>query len=107
MKMNSSAFIRSRCDENGKRSFSIHFIVDAISHGDDAPALCTLPTLEQAAMLCRYINGGNMDKQERESVSVALNVEAKAYRKRTQAATKVPETATNGGGGIAKNPGLS
>ena len=102
-----NAFIRSHCDENGKRSFSIHFIVDAIGHGDDAPALCTLPTLEQAAMLCRYINGGNMDKQERDSVSVALQVEAKAYRKRKKTVAKVPETATNGGGGFAKNPGLS
>ena len=106
--MNSSAFIRSHCDESGKRSFSIHFIVDAISRGDDAPALCTLPTLEQAAMLCRYINGGNMDTQERESVSVALMGEERAYRKKQKkAVAKVDKTATNGGGGIAKNPGLS
>ena len=34
-----SAFIRSHSDENGERSFSIHFIVDAIGHDEDAPAL--------------------------------------------------------------------
>lgn len=103
-----SAFIRSHCDENGERTFSIHFIVDAIGHDDDAPALCTFSSLETAAMLCRYINGGNMSQQERDSVSVALMSEAKAYRKKQKkAVAKVAKTATNGGGDCADKPGLS
>ncbi len=102
-----SAFIRSHCDDNGERSFSIHFIVDAIGHDEDAPALCTFSSLETAAMLCRYINGGNMDKQERDSVSVALMGEDRAYRKkRKKAVAKVGKTATNGGGNCADKSGL-
>ena len=48
-----------------------------------------------------------MSQQERDSVSVALMGEDKAYRKKQKkAVAKVTKTATNGGGDCADKPGL-
>lgn len=72
--MQTDIVIRSHCREDGTRRFSLHFI-------PDEPPLCELPTLRQAVMLCRYMNGGIMGMDEREAVLVSLDVEASAFRK--------------------------
>lgn len=72
--MKSDIIIRSKTSDKGTRRFSLHF-------GPDEPALCELPTLRQAVMLCRYMNGGLMGQEERDAVLVSLDVEAGAFRK--------------------------
>lgn len=78
--MKSNMIIRQHQHDNGKRTYSVHYIFDEIGN-QDATALCELPTLEQAAALVRYLNGGNMSKEERETVRAALEVESRSYRK--------------------------
>ena len=41
----------------------------------------TIAALAQAASLIRYINGGSMNAQERESIRVTLSVANNAYKK--------------------------
>ena len=79
--MNDNIFIRRHVHEDGGRSYSVHFVFDSIGRDDDPPVLCELPTLEQAASLARYINGGGMSREEREAVHVALSVEGERFRK--------------------------
>ena len=79
--MNDNIFIRRHGHEDGGRSYSVHFVFDCVGRDDDPPVLCELPTLEQAAALVRYLNGGNMSKEERETVRAALEVESRSYRK--------------------------
>lgn len=72
--------IREHIHDTGKRTYTVHY--NEIGRmSSDAPAICEVPTLEQAASLVRYINGGNMNAQERESVRVSLSVADNAYRK--------------------------
>lgn len=59
--------------ENGKRTFCVQY--------ESGLVLCELPTLEQAASLARYINGGNMTEREREGVRATLSTERDIYRK--------------------------
>ena len=79
--MNDNIFIRRHVHEDGGRSYSVHFVFDSVGRDDDPPVLCELPTLEQAASLARYINGGNMSRAEREAVHVALAAERESFRK--------------------------
>ena len=79
--MNDNIFIRRHVREDGARSYSVHYVFDCVGRDDDPPVLCELPTLEQAASLARYINGGNMSRAEREAVHVALSVELERFRK--------------------------
>ena len=72
--MQNDIILRSHTSDKGTRRFSLHF-------GPGEPALCELPTLRQAVMLCRYMNGGIMGQDEREAVLVSLDVEAGAFRK--------------------------
>ncbi len=64
--------IRPRQEANGRKSYGIFFTYDTIGQGDEALALCYMPTLYLACCLVRYINGGNMSKEEREMVDIAL-----------------------------------
>ena len=75
-----SMFIREHIYGDGKKSYTVHYNEIGRSY-DDNPALCEVKTLEQAASLVRYINGGNMNAQERESVRVTLSVANNAYKK--------------------------
>lgn len=72
--MQNDIIIRCNTSDKGTRRFSLHF-------GHDEPPLCELPSLRQAVMLCRYMNGGIMGQDERESVLVSLDVEAGVFRK--------------------------
>lgn len=64
--------IRPRQEANGRKSYGIFFTYDTIGQGDEAQALCYMPTLYLACCLVRFINGGNMTKDEREMIDVAL-----------------------------------
>ena len=83
-----SMFIREHIYGDGKRSYTVHYNEIGRSY-DDNPALCEVPTLEQAASLVRYLNGGNMNAQERESVRVTLTTVEKAQRKAQRKAQKM------------------
>ena len=72
--MQNDIIIRCHTSDKGTRRFSLHF-------GHDEPPRCELPSLRQAVMLCRYMNGGIMGQDERESVLVSLDVEAGVFRK--------------------------
>lgn len=86
--------IREHIHDTGKRSYTVHY--NEIGRmGSDAPAICEVPTLEQAASLVRYINGGNMNAQERESVRASLSVADNAYRKAQRKAKREAATRTD------------
>ena len=55
----------------------------------------TIAALAQAASLVRYINGGSMNAQERESVRVTLSVANNAYRKAQRKAKREAATRTD------------
>ena len=86
--MNDNIFIRRHVHEDGGRSYSVHFVFDSVGRDDDPPVLCELPTLEQAASLARYINGGGMSRAEREAVHAALAAERETFRKSHRAANR-------------------
>ena len=87
-------FIREHIYGDGKRSYTVHYNEIGKSY-DDSPALCEVKTLEQAASLVRYINGGNMNAQERESVRVTLSVIDNAKRKAARKAQKMAAAPTD------------
>lgn len=89
-----SMFIREHIYGDGKRSYTVHYNEIGRSY-DDNPALCEVKTLEQAASLVRYINGGNMNAQERESVRASLSVADNAYRKAQRKAKREAATRTD------------
>ena len=86
--------IREHIHDTGKRSYTVHYNEIGRSY-DDNPALCEVKTLEQAASLVRYINGGNMNAQERESVRASLSVVDNAYRKAQRKAKREAATRTD------------
>ena len=89
-----SMFIREHIYGDGKRSYTVHY--NEIGRmSSDAPAICEMPTLEQAASLVRYINGGNMNAQERESVRVTLTTVDNAKRKAQRKAQKMAAAPTD------------
>ena len=89
-----SMFIREHIHDTGKRTYTVHY--NEIGRmSSDAPAICEVPTLEQAASLVRYINGGNMNAQERESVRVTLSVIDNAKRKAARKAQKMAAAPTD------------
>ena len=89
-----SMFIREHIYGDGKRSYTVHYNEIGKSY-DDNPALCEVKTLEQAASLVRYINGGNMNAQERESVRVTLSVIDNEKRKAARKAQKMAAAPTD------------
>ena len=87
-------FIQEHIHDTGKRTYTVHY--NEIGRmSSDAPAICEVPTLEQAASLVRYINGGNMNAQERESVRVTLSVIDNAKRKAARKAQKMAAAPTD------------
>ena len=89
-----SMFIREHIYGDGKKSYTVHYNEIGRSY-DDNPALCEVKTLEQAASLVRYINGGNMNAQEREIVRVTLSVIDNAKRKAARKAQKMAAAPTD------------
>ena len=87
-------YLREHIYGDGKRSYTVHYNEIGRSY-DDNPALCEVKTLEQAASLVRYINGGNMNAQERESVRVTLSVIDNAKRKAARKAQKMAAAPTD------------
>lgn len=86
--------IREHIHDTGKRTYTVHY--NEIGRmSSDAPAICEVPTLEQAANLVRYINGGSMNAQERENVRVTLSVANNAYRKAQRKAKREAATRTD------------
>lgn len=70
--MKDNIIIRPHRGEDGKTRYGVYFVYDTIGKGDTAPALCYMPTMYLACCVARFINGGNMTKDEREMVGVAL-----------------------------------
>ena len=89
-----SMFIREHIYGDGKKSYTVHYNEIGRAH-DESPALCEVHTLEQAASLVRYLNGGNMNAQERESVRVTLTTVDNAKRKAQRKAQKMAAAPTD------------
>ena len=77
--MKDNIIIRPHRGEDGKTRYGVYFVYDTIGKGDTAPALCYMPTLYLAGSLVRYLNGGEMSKDEKEEISVAFR---KALRRK-------------------------
>ena len=86
--------IREHIHDTGKRTYTVHYNEIGRAH-DESPALCEVHTLEQAASLVRYLNGGNMNAQERESVRVTLTTVDNAKRKAQRKAQKMAAAPTD------------
>lgn len=87
-------FIQEHIHDTGKRTYTVHYNEIGRAH-DESPALCEVHTLEQAASLVRYLNGGNMNAQERESVRVTLTTVDNAKRKAARKAQKTAAAPTD------------
>lgn len=68
--------------DNGEHSYSIRYKEIGKSI-DESPILCTMPTLEKACSLVRYLNGGNMSSKELAKVEADIS---EITRKRKAAA---------------------
>ena len=78
--MSKNIIIRPCQSADGKRHYGLYYMSEIIGLGDDAPAFCYMPTLFLACSLVRFMNGGNMTKDEREMLSVAFRRAANTER---------------------------
>lgn len=67
-----SLIIRPCQGEKGKEIFEICYLLETESVYGKTCTLCYMPTLNLACSVVRYLNGGEMTKDEREMISVAF-----------------------------------
>lgn len=70
--INSSLIIRPCQGAEGKETFEVCYLFENDAVAEQTHTLCVMPTLYLACGLVRYINGGEMTKDEREMIDVAL-----------------------------------
>lgn len=67
-----SLIIRPGQGADGKETFEVCYLFEAEGAIGKTCTLCYMPTLSLACGLVRYLNGGEMTKDEREMIDVAF-----------------------------------
>ena len=79
----SSLIIRSCQGADSKETFEVCYLFENDGVAGQTHTLCYMPTLSLACGLIRYMNGGEMTKDEREMIDVALRRSFRAGKKST------------------------